>query len=381
MFFAHVVPPTFGVSAYSGGDMKAMVLAAGYGERMKPLTWDRAKPALPLLYRPSILHLLEHLARNGITEVAINLHYRPESIRALESRILELGLRVTFLEEAVILGTGGGLKNAQSCLSDGTVFMVNSDFVTDCSLLAVLDLHKRTRALATLVLTPYKEGTEYGAVEMDDTGRILRIAGRPGKETGLPRYHFTGIHVMDSRIFSEIPPGVKSEINREVYPRLIERGERISGFVQNGFWKELGTPERYLEGALDLLARGDAPYLQKIRIREGVYSASPSTSLLGQLQPPFLAGAGTKMESGSLAAASSLGDRVLLERGARLERCVLWDEVRVGEGADLHECIAGFGARVPAGARLRRKIILDEATYLSDRKGLERMEGLLVASF
>jgi mannose-1-phosphate guanylyltransferase/phosphomannomutase len=197
----------------------------------------------------------------------------------------------------------------------------------------------------------------------------------------LPRYHFTGIHVMDSRIFSEIPPGVKSEINREVYPRLIERGERISGFVQNGFWKELGTPERYLEGALDLLARGDAPYLQKIRIREGVYSASPSTSLLGQLQPPFLAGAGTKMESGSWAAASSLGDRVLLERGARLERCVLWDEVRVGEGADLRECIAGFGARVPPGARLRRKIILDEATYLSDRKGLERMEGLLVASF
>lgn len=361
--------------------MKAMVLAAGYGERMKPLTWDRAKPALPLLYRPSILHLLEHLARNGVTEVAINLHYRPESIRALESRILELGLRVTFLEESVILGTGGGLKNAQSYLSDGTVFMVNSDFVTDCSLLAVLDLHKRTRALATLVLTPYKEGTEYGAVEMDDTGRILRIAGRPEKETGLPRYHFTGIHVLDSRIFSEIPPGVKSEINREVYPRLIERGERISGFVQNGFWKELGTPQRYLDGALELLARGDAPYLQRIRVREGVYSASPSASLLGQLEPAFLAGAGTKMEPGSSAAASSLGDRVLLERGVKLERCVLWDEVRVGEGADLRECIAGFGARVPAGARLRRKIILDEASYLSDRKGLERIEGLLVASF
>src|SRR5512145_964927 len=105
--------------------MKAMVLAAGYGERMKPLTWNRAKPALPLLNRPSILHLLDHLARSGITEVVVNLHYRPETIKALEPRIKELGLRVGFSEEAVILGTGGGLKHAEPFLADGTLLMVN----------------------------------------------------------------------------------------------------------------------------------------------------------------------------------------------------------------------------------------------------------------
>src|SRR5215471_10428531 len=100
--------------------MKAMVLAAGYGERMKPLTWDRAKPALPLLNRPSILHLLEHLSRNGVSQVVLNLHYRPETIRALQPRIQELGLRAGFSEEPTILGTGGGLKKAEPFLLDGT---------------------------------------------------------------------------------------------------------------------------------------------------------------------------------------------------------------------------------------------------------------------
>src|SRR5215510_6904776 len=131
--------------------MKAMVLAAGYGERMKPLTWDRAKPALPLLNRPSILHVLEHLASNGVIQVAINVHYRPESLRVLEPQIREMGLRVHFLEERTILGTGGGLKNAQTLLENGTLVMVNSDSVSDCPILLALDFHRRMEAMATLV--------------------------------------------------------------------------------------------------------------------------------------------------------------------------------------------------------------------------------------
>src|SRR6266850_846237 len=109
--------------------MKAMVLAAGLGERMKPLTWDRAKPAIPVLNRPAILHLLEHLARNGVNQAAINLHYQPESIRNLQPLIEALGLRVFFSHEQTILGTAGGLKKAELFLNDGTLIMVNSDFV------------------------------------------------------------------------------------------------------------------------------------------------------------------------------------------------------------------------------------------------------------
>ncbi|MCI0567464.1 MAG: NDP-sugar synthase [Acidobacteria bacterium] len=361
--------------------MKAMVLAAGYGERMKPLTWNRAKPALPLLNRPSVLHLLEHLARSGISQVILNLHYRPDTIRALEPRIKELGLRVGFSEEAVILGTGGGLKNAEAFLTDGTFLMVNSDFVTDCPILLALEYHRQSQALATLILTPYREGTEYGAVEMDEDGSIVRIAGRPGPDSGKPRYHFTGIHILEQRIFKEIPSGVKSEINHEVYPRLIQGGARISGYVHDGFWRELGTPQRYLDGSLDLLARGDSGFLQRTRVREGLFSATPLSELQGAPGAAFLAGAGLKMEEGTSAAGVVLGDRVHLSRGASLTRSVLWDDVVIGEQSSLDECIIGHGARVPPHSRLHRKIVLDTESYGGDLKGLESRAGLLLTSF
>jgi NDP-sugar pyrophosphorylase family protein len=358
-----------------------MVLAAGLGERMKPLTWNCAKPALPLLNRPSILHLLEHLARNGVNQVAVNLHYQPESLRAMESEIRALGIRVFYSEEPTILGTAGGLKKAEGFLMNGTLVMVNSDLVTDCPLSPVMDFHRRSGAIATLVLFPYVEGTEYGAVEMDGEGRILRIAGRPGPETGKPRYHFTGIHILDPTIFREIPEGTRSEINREVYPRLIERGARISGYVHAGFWRELGTPLRYLQGSLDLLKMGDAGYLQRIRLREGVYSATPASALRGTVEPLFLAGANLQMESDTFAAGAVLGNRVVLRRRSSLVRSILWDDVTVGEESALDECLVAARARVPSNSRFSRKILLDEGTYGGDRKALDRSGSLLLASF
>lgn len=361
--------------------MKAMVLAAGLGERMKPLTWDRAKPALPLLNRPSVLHLLEHLARNGVDQVAINLHYCPDTVRALEPDIRALGLRVFFSHEPTILGTGGGLKKAEEFLRDGTLIMANADFVTDCPLALALEHHHRSGALATLVLTPFQEGTEYGAVEMGDDHRIVRIAGHPGGETGKPRYHFTGIHILDPAIFQQIPPAVKSEINREIYPKLIERGEHILGYVHAGFWRELGTPQRYLQGSLDLVRLGDAGYMQRIRLREGVYSASPLSSLQGSIEPAFFAGADLEMSSDSLAAEAVLGNRVVLGHRSRVARSILWDDVRIAEDSSLTECLVGAGARIPARTRLARKVVLDEATYGGDRGRLERSGSLLLASF
>jgi len=361
--------------------MKAMVLAAGLGERMKPLTWNRAKPVLPLLNRPSILHLLEHLARNGVSQVAINLHHRPETIRSLEPEVARLGLTVFFSEEATILGTAGGLKKAEPFLTNGTLIMVNADFVTDCPLLMALNHHRESGAMATLVLLPYREGTEYGAVEMAESGRIVRIAGRPGTDTGAPRYHFSGIHILESEIFKEIPEGIKSEINREIYPRLIDAGARISGFVYPGFWRELGTPRRYLDGSLDYLIRGDEGYLQRIRQKEGVYSATPFASLLGTVESAFLAGREVRMEPDTFASGAVLGDRVEMRRRSSLTRSILWEDVVMGEESSLDECIVMSGTRIPSRARFHRRILLDESTYGGDRKGMERSENVLAVAF
>jgi mannose-1-phosphate guanylyltransferase len=151
--------------------------------------------------------------------------------------------------------------------------------------------------------------------------------------------------------------------------------------VHQGFWRELGTPQRYLDGSLDLLSRGDSKFLQRTRVSEGVFSATPLSELKGTVEAAFLAGAELKMEEGTFAAGVVLGDRVHLNRGSSITRTVLWDDVVVGEGSSLDECILGSGARIPPKTRLHRKIALDAASYGGDLKGLEPMAGLLMTSF
>src|SRR6267378_2057842 len=163
--------------------MKAMVLAAGMGERMWPLTEERAKPSLPVINRPMIAHTLEHLARHGVDEAMINLHYHPESIRGLVGDGKRYGVKVHYSEEPVILGTAGGLKKAETFLKgSGSFFMINSDSVGDCDLGAALKKHRESAALATMVLIPPDPKSAYSTVEMDQRERIVRIAGNPAGE-------------------------------------------------------------------------------------------------------------------------------------------------------------------------------------------------------
>jgi NDP-sugar pyrophosphorylase family protein len=151
--------------------------------------------------------------------------------------------------------------------------------------------------------------------------------------------------------------------------------------VHNGFWRELGTPWRYLQGSLDLLKLGDAGYLQRIRFREGVYSATPAPFLRGTVEPLFLAGENLEMEPDTFVAGAVVGNRVVLRRRSSLVRSILWDDVTVGEESSLDECLVASRARIPSKSSFRRKILLDETTYTGDRKGLERSGNLLLASF
>src|SRR5213593_3964843 len=172
--------------------MKAMILAAGLSERMRPLTDRRAKPSLPLLNRAIIVHALDHLKRHGIREVMINLHYQPESIRGIVGDGSRHGLKVHYSDEPIILGTAGGLKKVEGFLRDGTFVMANGDSVSDCDLGAVQKLHRESGALATMVLTPLDPTAAYGIVEVGDGDRIQRISGHPpgDPDPRAGRYHF-----------------------------------------------------------------------------------------------------------------------------------------------------------------------------------------------
>jgi NDP-sugar pyrophosphorylase family protein len=292
--------------------MRAMVLSAGYGTRLWPLTEDRTKPAIPILGKPLVGYVAEYLAGFGCHEIVVNLHHRPESVRAALGDGSRFGVTLHYVEEPEILGTSGAMDNARGLLSDETFVAINGKIITDIDLNAALDTHRSKQALATLVLLPNVRRERFTVVETNK-GLVTAFGGMPRETTSEPApLMFTGIQILDPRIFDFIPRGVFSHSTTDVYPQAIARGERIAAHVATGKWRELSTLQRYLSINLEMLKeKGQA-------ISAGVNSVvSPSARVTDAI----------------------LWDRVEVSGGAKVDRSVLADNVYVRDGELIEDAV------------------------------------------
>jgi NDP-sugar pyrophosphorylase family protein len=282
--------------------MKAMILAAGYGERLWPLTADRGKPALPVLGKPLAGYVAEYLANNGVTEAVVNLHHAPESVRDALGDGSKFGLHLEYVHEPIILGTSGGLDNARQHFEAETFVVVNGKIITDIDLRAAIETHRKTNALATLVLMRNRDRERFSVVETRD-GLVSRFAGMPSPlDDGEAPLMFTGIHILEPRIFEYIPRGVFSDSVIDVYPKAMAANERIAAHVGDGMWYELSTLQRYLDISLALLEREGHDVFE---------------------------GNGSEIEDVGEVRQCVLWDNVTIESGAKVSRAVLGDGVRV----------------------------------------------------
>jgi NDP-sugar pyrophosphorylase family protein len=232
-----------------------MILAAGLGTRLRPLTLTTPKPLVEVGGEPLVYRSLRMLARAGVRDVVVNLHHLGEKIEADLGTGERFGLRITYSREPVILGSGGGIKAAERHLTGGPFFVVNGDALLDLDLAAVLDFHRRKGALATMVLRPDPNPDAWGAIEIDAAQRIRQFVGKlaaPG--VPLRRLMFTGVHVLEPGVFAYLTPAFSS-INEVFYPRAIAAGEPIFGFEYDGYWSDVGTWES-LEAARRDAAEG-----------------------------------------------------------------------------------------------------------------------------
>ncbi len=217
--------------------MRAMILAAGLGTRMRPLTDTIPKALAPVAGRPLIEYALRFVRSQGIEQVVINLHHRGDQIRTTLGDGRAYGVQITYSPEDPLLETGGGIKRAQSFLDGDTFLVINSDAILDLDLSPVLDMHRRNKAAGTLVLRPDPEAASYGLLEIDATGRLRRLRGEPAEvDEPLAAYMFTGCQILEPRIF-EFMPGVKPfSTTRETYPKMLHAGELLYGFAYTGPW-------------------------------------------------------------------------------------------------------------------------------------------------
>ena len=287
--------------------MRAMILSAGYGTRLWPLTEDRTKPAIPILGKPLVGYVAEYLACYGCDEMVVNLHHRPESVRQSLGDGSRFGVKLHYVEEPEILGTSGAIDNARALLDGDTFVVVNGKIITDIDLNDAFETHRQTKAIATLVLLPNAACEKFSIVETA-AGFLRGFGGMPAREEFTendPPLMFTGIQILEPGIFDYIPPRRFSHSTTDVYPQAIASGERVAVHVAKGRWFELSTISRYLDISLRLLAeRGES----------------------------FAAGAECEISANAEVEQSILWDNVVVESGARVRRAVLGDNVKIGAG-------------------------------------------------
>jgi mannose-1-phosphate guanylyltransferase len=299
----------------------AMILCAGLGTRLRPLTEHTAKPAVPLLGRPLAGYGMSLLAAAGFTRVSINTHWRPDEMRAAaEAEARRTGLALGVSHEAGILGTGGVFRRAREAgllRRDRPLVVLNGDVLFDLDLPRVLEAHLATGAAATMVLRTMPGGGGYSPVECDDAGRIHRI-GKHGTPGAGPGRLFTGVHVLSPRALDLLPPG-ESGIVEAVYARLLASGERVQAVHDDRLWLDLGDPRGYLDAHLTLMHEGSRP--RRVAL------------------PPVI-------DPEASISPSAKTTRTAVGRGGI-----------VGDGAELSDCVVWPGARVEAGERLSRTVV------------------------
>jgi mannose-1-phosphate guanylyltransferase len=229
--------------------MKAMVFAAGYGTRLRPLTDELPKALVPVAGRPMIEYPLLLLRHYGITEIVINVHHLGEKIEACLQDGKKLGLRIAYSEEKELLDTGGGLLQAKSFLQDGAFVVINTDVIIDLPLQAAIDQHRKSGATATLVLRPDAQADRYGAIEISADRRIRKFLNHEAPSSGaagaLRKLMFTGVQILEPKVFDsmEAANAAAFSTTKVTYPKMLTEGERLYGFLFEGFWQDLGTPE------------------------------------------------------------------------------------------------------------------------------------------
>jgi mannose-1-phosphate guanylyltransferase len=325
--------------------VQAVVLVGGEGTRLRPLTESIPKPALTLVDRPFLAYMIEWLAGHGVTDVVLACGFLPDALRdALAGEEQRAGVRIRYVVEAEPLGTAGAIRHAADELGedlDARFLALNGDVLTDLDLTALLRAHERRSARATLGLHPAEDSSAYGLVRCDAEGDVLEFAEKTGRSE--PGQVNAGMYVLESSVLELIPAGRAVSIERDVFPRLVGRG--LQGVVLDGYWMDIGTPERYLqatwdilEGRVETMVRPTAPGLH--------LAPDVEVSARARVGPRAVLGPGCRIGADAEVLESVLLEGCVVGDGARVSGSILAPGVELAAGASLEGAIAGRGERV-----------------------------------
>ncbi len=284
--------------------MKAMILAAGLGTRLRPLTNKKPKALMPVVNKPIIGRVIEYLKKHGIDRIVVNAHHHYRQVVDYLDGGRPFGLEIQVRVEPEILGTGGGIKNTEDFWDDDPFIVINSDILTDINLTRAYESHRKLGGLVTLILHHFEP---YNQIKIDNNGFVTDVSA--WSEQG--RFAFTGIHIMDPGLLNHIPDKVFSDII-DCYRKLIQSGGSVRSLLTTGhYWRDMGTVENYIQANRDLLDEESFPVGPDCYIDES-----------------------TRLEEWAV-----IGEKSRLEENVEIRRSILWDEVRVRKGTKVIDSV------------------------------------------
>ncbi|MFY9264065.1 MAG: NDP-sugar synthase [Solirubrobacterales bacterium] len=343
--------------------MQAVILSGGQGSRLRPLTETMPKPSLPLVNRPMISYMVDWLGEHGVTDIVMSVGFLADGLRAALDAAGHDGVEIRYVEEDRPLGTAGAVKFAERYL-DEQFLVLNGDVLTQFDISAEIAQHRAGGARATLALVPVDDPTAYGLVLTGENNAIEAFLEKPDAADVPPDPRINaGVYVLQREVLEMVPAGENRSFEHDVFPHLVDNG--IHAFDADGYWLDLGTPERYLQATRDLLDRNLDSWVSRILSADGLAIDAGARTDGAQLQAPLLIAEGVNVGSGTrLGAYTVLGADCVIGEGCSLEGAVLQRDCTVGDNVSISETIVGPGVVIGTGASIAAGTVIGEGARI-----------------
>jgi len=343
--------------------MKCIIMAGGFGTRLRPLTNNLPKPMALMANKPIIGHIVDLLKSHKLTEMTSLLYFQPESIENYLGDGSEFDVKIGYTSPSADLGTAGSVAYAiRKEKKKGTTLVISGDVITDIDLTAAIKFHKQKRALATLVLTRVENPLAFGIVITDDNGRIVRFLEKPSWGEVFSDTINTGIYILEPAAIDMVPEEGEFDFSNDLFPMLLKEKKPIYGYIAEGYWKDVGSLQEYRQANMDIIQKKVQVDIPGAELGRDEIHAGAGTKIdyTAEIEGKVVLGRNCTVEGGARLVDCVIGDDCVIKEGAVIKNSVLWNGVTVGSGANLHENIVGDATEIGDGAHLGEGAIVSD---------------------
>ena len=339
--------------------MKAMILAAGMGTRLRPLTNLVPKPMVQLAGRPCMEHTIRLLRKHNISETVVNLHYKPQLIKKYFGSGSQFGVKMQYSKEDTLMGTAGGFKKVQQFFNSDTALIISGDGLTDIDIRDFYNFHKEKGCIATLALKRVGNPQNYGVVKLNADSTIEMFQEKPEAKEAVSNLANTGIYIFEPEIFDYIPANSFYDFGKQLFPEFVQKGIEMAGYLMEGYWCDIGDLDIYRDAHYDVLMDRVNIEVPGRMFPGNIWLGSntvihPETRIIG----PVIIGDNCGIEKGvQIYGPSVLGENNAIKENAVIKRSILWDNVCVDRGAFVMDSIAGTQSQVKKDEYLEKAVV------------------------